>query len=299
MNCDLDELRAFLAIADTGSFRAGAALLHLSPSALSRRIDKLERGLSIRLFERSTRKVELTALGRGFVARARNVLHEFDEALLGIGEVATRLSGEVSIACVPSAVAHVLPPVLRRFHASYPGIRVRVIDESSIDILGTVARAEVDFGLTYIGAEEPDLEFDALIDDPFVVACRRDHPLAARRRVRWAELDAHEVIALAPGTGNRLLIDLALARRTPVPRWFCSVNHVAALLAFVDAGLGVGVVPRMALPRGRSHAVIGVTLVEPAIVRTVGLIRRRGRELAPAPRKLHDLLLAANASARA
>ena len=300
MNCDLDALRAFLAVADTGSFRAAAAALHLSPSALSRRIERLETGLSIRLFERSTRKVELTTPGRSFVPRARHVLYELDEALLGIGEVAERLGGEVAIACVPSAVAHFLPPVLRRFHAAWPGIRVRVVDESSIDILGAVARADVDFGLTYLGAQEPDLVFEPLLVDPFVLACPGAHPLSARRRVHWEELDAHDVIALAPGTGNRLLIDLALARRAPVPRRFCTVNHVAALLAFVEAGLGVGVVPRMALPRTKGHnqAVVGVPLADPSIERTLGLICRRGRELAPASRKLYDLLLAARGSVR-
>lgn len=291
MDCKLDDLRAFLAIADTGSFRAGADALSLSQSALSRRIDKLEAGLGIRLLDRTTRRVELTTLGRGFVPKARNVLHELERALLGIRDVAERLSGEVTFACVPSAVAHFLPPVIARYHAELPGIRLRVLDESSIDIVATVARGEADFGITYIGTGDPDIAFEPLLEEPFVVACPADHPLARRRRVRWAELGGHDVIALAPGTGNRLLIDVALAGQLQRPRWFCEVNHVTALLSFVEAGLGVGVVPRMALPQAGPHAVRGVPLVEPAVTRTLGVVSRRGKVLSPASERFRAWVL--------
>ncbi|MFP3711400.1 LysR family transcriptional regulator, partial [Paraburkholderia sp. SIMBA_009] len=82
--------------------------LHLSQSALSRRVDKLEAALGVQLMTRTTRKVELTTLGRGFVPRARSVLNELESALVGIRDVAERLSGMVTIACVPSAVAYFL-----------------------------------------------------------------------------------------------------------------------------------------------------------------------------------------------
>ena len=83
MNFDLGDLRAFLAVADLGSLRAAAQALHLSQSALSRRIDKLEDALGVALFTRTTRKVELTTVGRAFVPKARNVLNELASALLG------------------------------------------------------------------------------------------------------------------------------------------------------------------------------------------------------------------------
>jgi DNA-binding transcriptional LysR family regulator len=148
MNFDLADLRAFLAVADLGSFKAASAAIHLSQSALSRRIDKLETALGVLLFERTTRKVELTTVGRSFVPKARSVLNELDSALLGISDVAERISGEVTIACVPSAVAYFLPDVMRTYHRKYPGIRIRVIDESSFEILLNVVRGEADFGLT-------------------------------------------------------------------------------------------------------------------------------------------------------
>lgn len=292
MNFDLADLRAFLAVADLSSFRAASDLLHLSQSALSRRVDKLEDALGVQLFIRTTRKVELTTVGRTFVHRARNVMSELENALLGIQEVAQRLSGEVTIACVPSAVGHFLPAAIDAYHKLYPQIRIRLLDESSGNVLLAVTRGDADFGVTYIGTQEADIQFRPVMDDAFVVACPVTHPLARKKRVRWSELDGHAYITLAQGSGNRFLIDQALAQSEHRPRWFCEVNHVPALVSMIEAGLGIGVLPRMALPPddgvGRLRA---VRLTDPQITRTLGLISRRGKPLAPAAQLFYDLLV--------
>lgn len=292
MNFDLADLRAFLAVADLASFRAAAEALHLSQSALSRRVDKLEDALGVQLFTRTTRKVELTTVGRTFVHRARNVLNELDSALLGIQDVAQRLSGEVTLACVPSAVGHFLPAAIDLYHQRYPQIRIRVIDESSSDVLLAVTRGEADFGVTYIGTQEADIEFRPMMNDAFVVACTSSHPLASRKRLRWDELAGHNYITLAQGSGNRFLIDQALAHSEQRPRWFCEVNHVPALVSMIEAGLGIGVLPRMALPPdGNGSKLRAVNLTDPQIVRTLGLISRRGKPLGHAAQLFYDLLI--------
>src|SRR5947209_19356234 len=103
MNFDLGDLRAFIAVAELASFRAAAEAIHLSQPALSRRIEKLEDALGVRLFDRDTRNVALTAVGRNFSYKARSMLDELDNTLLSIREVAASRLGEVTIACVPSA----------------------------------------------------------------------------------------------------------------------------------------------------------------------------------------------------
>lgn len=293
MNFDLADLRAFLAVADLGSFRAASEALFLSQSALSRRVDKLEEALGVELFTRTTRKVELTTVGRAFVHKARNVLNELEGAMLGIRDVAERLSGEVTFACVPSAVGYFLPAVVEAYHARYPGIRLRVMDESSGDVLLAVTRGEADFGLTYIGTQEADVEFLPLMEEAFVVACKASHPLAARKHVKWEELGQYDYITLAQGSGNRFLIDQALARLATRPRWYCEVHHVPALVSLVQAGLGIGVVPRMALPPDSERGLMAIPLESPRITRTLGLIARRGRALPPAAQLLYDMLVAA------
>lgn len=292
MNFDLSDLRAFLAVADLSSFRAASDLLHLSQSALSRRVDKLEDALGVQLFMRTTRKVELTTVGRTFVHRARNVMNELESALLGIHEVAERLSGEVTIACVPSAVGHFLPAAIECYHKLYPQIRIRLQDESSSDVLLAVTRGEADFGVTYIGTQEADIHFKALLDDAFVLACPAVHPLAHKKKVRWSDLNGHAYITLAQGSGNRFLIDQALAQSEQRPRWFCEVNHVPALVSMIEAGLGIGVLPRMALPPNDGLGELrAVRLIDPEITRTLGLISRRGKPLAPAAQLFYDLLI--------
>lgn len=293
MNFDLADLRGFLAVADLGSFRAAAESLHLSQSAVSRRVDKLEEALGVDLFVRTTRRVELTTIGRTFVHKARAVMNELESALLGIADFAERISGEVTVACVPSAVGYFLPAVIGDFHRLHPRIRVRLIDESSADILLAVANGEADLGLTYIGTQEPDIEFEPLLDDPFVVACPREHALAGRKRLTWAELAQHDYVSLAQGSGNRFLLDQALAHVEHKPEWFCEVRHVPALVSLVEAGLGLGVVPRLAMPP-RSR-LVSIALEEPTLSRTIGIIRRRGRPLRAGPELFRQLLLAMKA----
>lgn len=289
MNFDLADLRAFLAVADLGSFRAASEALHLSQSALSRRVDKLEDALGVALFTRSTRKVELTTVGRAFVHKARNVLNELDSALLGIQDVAERLSGEVTLACVPSAVGNFLPSVFDEYHRRYPRIRIRLLDEASSDVLLAVTRGDADFGVTYIGTQEADIDFLPLMEEAFVLACPVGHPLNKRNKVAWADLGDHNYIALAQGSGNRFLIDQALARSPVRPRWFCEVGHVPALVSLVTAGLGIGVVPRMALPPDGREGLAAVSLVDPTVSRTLGLISRRGKPLHAAAQLLYDM----------
>jgi DNA-binding transcriptional LysR family regulator len=299
MDFDLSDLRAFVASADLGSFRAAADSLHLSASALSRRVDKLESALGVRLFERTTRKMELTIAGRSFVEKARNVLAELEGSLFGMEELGRRLTGLITIACVPSAVSFFLPGAVKTYHETYPGIRVRVIDETSSMVFLAVARGEADFGITYIGTQEPDLDFTPILQDPFVLACQRDHPLARKRSVSWAEIAEYpDYIQLAQGSGNRTMIDTALANTVRQPRWFCEVQHVPALVSMIESGLGIGVVPQLALSRERLRSLVGIPVTAPAVVRTLGVIHRKNRPLTVAAQHFFDLLVRPQRSTR-
>lgn len=292
INFDLADLRAFIAVADHAGFSAAAGELHLSQSALSRRIDRLEAALGARLFERTTRRVALTAEGREFLRRARELLDGLELSMMNIRAVAERMRGEVTIACVPSAVRYFLPQVLHEYHAAYPGIVVRIIDEGANNVLAAVAGGEADFGLNYIGTQEPDIDFEPVLNEPFVLACRRDHPLARRRKVTWAELNDHDYLTVTRASGNRAILEQALAGAAAPPRWFCEVRHVLSVVSLVEAGLGVAAVPRLAMPPGDHPLLASVPLVEPAVSRTIGLIRLRARRLAPAAQQLHDLIRA-------
>lgn len=294
---DLADLQAFTAIARLGSFRAAAQSIHLSQPALSRRVDKLEAALGVRLLERSTRRVALTAVGREFARKAQGWLDEIDATLLGVAELAQQRTGLVTLACVPSAARFFLPAVLQRFHAQMPRIRVHIHDGHAHEVLAAVTSGVADFGLNFDGQQEAGLAFRALLRDRFVLACRRDHPLAQRRTVRWSELAEERVLASGSVSGNRLLLERSLSGLGERLRPVAEARHVQTVLGLVEAGLGVAPVPQLALHESLG-ALVGVPLVRPSVHRTIGLIRRQGAQLGPAAQALHDFILEDHPRAR-
>ena len=286
---DLNDLLAFRAVAELGNFGRAAETVHLSQPAFSRRIDKLERALGVRLLERTTRRVTLTAVGRDFERKTRELLDELDATLLGIRGVAATRMGEVSVACVPSTVYYYLSEVIRRYHELSPKVRVKVFDAGANEVLAAVARGEADFGIDFVGAQEGELEFEPLVEERFVAACRRDHPIAKLRRVTWSQLGQYDYISVGRASGNRVLLDQALAGLAGRPQAIYETQHVTTSLGLVEAGLGVAAVPSMAMPREDHPLLVSVPLVDPIVTRKVGLIRRRGRSLSPAARQLYEL----------
>lgn len=293
INFDLNDLQAFRAVAELGSFRKAAEAVNISQPALSRRIDKLEEALGVRLFERTTRSVTLTTIGRVFAPSAEQLLDDLDVALLGIRDVSSSRLGHVTIACVPSVAYYFLPNVIANYRRRFPRIRVRLLDASANEVLGAVISGEADFGVSFIGSQEPEIEFKLLLQDRFVAACRRDHPLARKKRVTWSELYEHEYVSVGKTSGNRLLLDQALSAVAPSAPSVCETRHVTTMLGLVEAGLGVAAVPSMAMP-GANHPILtSVQLVEPVVKRRVGIVRRRGRQLTPAAQEFHRMMVGA------
>lgn len=290
INFDLDDLQAFRAIVENGSFRKAAEAVKITQPALSRRIEKLESALNVRLFDRTTRKVSLTAVGRAFVPEVERVLDQLDNALMSIADVASSRMEHVTIACVPSAAYYFMPNVISEFHQLYPRIKIMVVDASAHEVSVAVATGEADFGVTFSGNLSPDVTFDLLLEERYVMACRRDHPLAKRQSVSWSEMYEHDYISLDKTSGNRLIMSQALKRLHPSKPCICETRHVTTAIGLVEAGLGVAAVPSIAMPLASHPILKAVPLEEPVVMRNVGLIKRRGRTLTPAALELERLV---------
>lgn len=291
INFDLNDLQAFRAVAELSSFRRAAEAIHLSQPALSRRIDKLEEALGVRLFDRTSRRVYLTAVGRDFARSTERLLDDLDHALLGIRDVASTGLGQVTVACIPSVAYYFLPTVIARYHAQYPRIRIRVHDASANEVLEAVTSGEADFGLDFIGSQEANIDFRLLLQERYVAVCRRDHPLAGKRRVTWRELYQHETVSVGKVSANRLLVDEALSGLPDRPPSVCETRHVNTMLGMVEAGVGVAAVPSMAMPAGNHPLLASVPLIDPVVTRRIGLIRRKGRSLSPAADAFYRFVL--------
>jgi DNA-binding transcriptional LysR family regulator len=291
MNIDIDGLQAFVEIAERGTFHRAADALSLSQSALSMRISKLESHLGVRLLNRTTRRVTLTSVGKDFLPRARHLIEELGSLMDGLRDMGRRGTGHVTVACVPTPAIHILPSVISEYSAKHPDNRIRILDGHANEVLQAVLRGEAEFGITLTGADEPEIETEALFDDAFVLACRKDHPLAKLTTVRWADLEPYRVIAVGRLSGNRSALDFGFPKTSVKQHWAYEVQHSTWTgLGMVEAGIGVIAVPALALSGGRHPILVSRPLVEPRVVRTVAVIRKRGIALSPAAQEFLAML---------
>lgn len=292
INFELLDIRAFLAVLDLGGFHKAAAAVNLSQPALSRRIQALEAAVGAPLLERTTRHVAPTAVGRSFAPLARRLLDEFEDSLLAMTGVGDRQSGQITLACVPTAAFYFLPRAIERFSASFPRIRFRILDLSANDGLASVAQGEAEFGINLTGSSEPDLSFTPLVNDPFVLACRHDHPLAQQSRIAWKDLEGHALIGVSRASGNRMILENALAKSNVQLNFQYEVNHLTTSLGLVERGLGISVLPKLATPPGEHPLIVTKAIGEPSVVRTIGLVERRAARLSPPAQRFRDMLVA-------
>ena len=292
MKLDVLGMQAFVAVADEGGFGRAAEVLHLTQAALTRRVQNLERQLGVTLLDRTTRSMALTSLGRDFLPRARRLLGDLSAALLEIRETGDAMRGNVTIACVPTAGVRYLPGVIRRYAAKHPENRVRILDHASADVAEAVLRREAEFGINVAGPQHPDLVALPLFKDRFVLVCRADHALAKRRSLAWKDLEPHPLIYMGAISGNRHLLDAALAGHPLTLRFQFEVQRSSTALGMVAEGLGAAVVPALALQPGTYPDLRIVALRRPMVSRTLVLLTRRNASLSPAARALHDLVVA-------
>lgn len=290
INLDFQELAAFIEVAECASFRAAAERLHLSAPALSRRIDKLERTLGVRLFERTTRRVLLSPAGRAFVEQARAALDALEQAALDIQEVSQLRRGKITIACVPSTTFTLVPRMLRLLAQRLPGVQFRLLDSTEAQVTQHVLEGEADFGLGFMSRPLPEIDFTPLARDPYVAAVHRSHPLASRKRLAWERLKKEALITVSRASGNRAYVEQLLRSAEASPAVFIEVNRVSTVLSLVEARLGIGLVPQMSLP-AKHPEIVAVPVEGRSVQRAIGVMVRHGVPLQPVPRLALDMLL--------
>ncbi|CAG2139337.1 LysR family transcriptional regulator [Cupriavidus plantarum] len=275
---DLDQLRAFLAVADKASFRRAAEALFLSAPALSRRVELLEERLGARLLERTSRTVRLTSIGASFRERAQAALDDLDAAAFDVARLNARFAGRVTVSCIPSVALGIVPAAMKAIAPELPNVRIHVLDESAAVTVAKVRDGEADFGIAFLAEPAQGLVFDPVVEDPFVLVAPKSHRLAARRRVKLASLVEETWLALSRTSGNRLLLNRALADRGIQLTHAHEAAHISSLLAMVDAGLGLALLPSLAVARS-SSTIATVRLSDFALSRSIGIVSNPSRRL--------------------
>ncbi|WP_315132085.1 LysR family transcriptional regulator [Achromobacter marplatensis] len=290
MNLSARQLRAFVALADERHFTRAAQRCHLTQPAFSALIRSLEDAAGLRLFDRNTRHVELTAEGKVLDASARRLLADMDLVMDDLRDHAARRRGRVALAALPSLAAGWLPGLLARFSQAHPGIVLDLRDALLDPCLDMVQSGQVDFAVASRRPDMTDLDSEFLHADRYFLVCRADHPLAAQSQVRLRDIVRYPVIQLARGSSVRKHLDEALGADAPLPVF--EVEHLATVTGLVRAGLGVSVVPAMTLFHFRSDDLRVVPLAGRALTRPLYLVQRKGRSLSVAAQALYELLIA-------
>ncbi|MCG3188546.1 MAG: HTH-type transcriptional regulator CynR [Burkholderiaceae bacterium] len=294
INLGTRELGAFLTLAEQRNFTRAAALCHLSQPAFSALVRALEDSLGARLFDRTTRSVELTAEGRVLVDPARRLLRDAEAALADVRDHAARRRGRVAIALLPSLAAGWLPPLLAKFHRQYPGIEIDVADVLSDACIERVRAGSADFALASTRTATLELHTEEFCRDGFHLVCPREHPLARQKRTERLELKhlaPYPIVQLARSSSVRQYVEAAIY---PMQlRTVMELDQLSTVAGMVRAGLGVTIVPSLTLFHFADPQLATRPLHAPALVRRVYMLRRADRPLSTAAAGLHEMLMAA------
>jgi DNA-binding transcriptional LysR family regulator len=285
------DLDVFLVLAETGSFRRTAAQVHLSQSAVSGVIARLEDALGTRLFDRTTRSVHLTAAGQVFVEQAKLLNAQTHEAVQRVLHVTQIQSGKVSLAALPSLAATVVPRVMARYAEQHPEIALQLHDTLSGPAFDLVRAGTVDFALTAANPDYADLDYTPLSADGFVLLIPLNHRLAkGKTPLNWLQVAELTHISMPLPASVRQYANAAFIEHRIAfqPRY--EVEHIATIHAMVKAGLGVAALPELAAAFVQQEGVLTRRLTGPDIQRPLGVVTRRNRSLSPAAQEMVRML---------
>ena len=279
---DLRRMRVLREVAARRSFSAAAEELYLSQSAVSQQVAALEREVGLPLLVRTSNGPRLTDAGQALVDHAEAAIARLDEAEQELAAIAGLAGGELRVASFPSASVTLLTEALRRFHGSHPDIRTSVVEGEPQETLPMLRAADIDVAITFDypilppSPEERDLDGVLLLTESMYVALPRDHRLAARRTVRLTDLaDEPWMCGVRPSSCGQAVVaacrDAGFEARIAVES-----DEYQVLQGYVAAGLGVTLLPDLALPTLRDDLVIRPTRPAAPVRRVWAVTRAEG-----------------------
>jgi len=272
MQPSMRQLKAFVAVADLGSFIEASQCLHLSQPALSIAIRKLEGSVGGVLFNRSPRGVQLTAEGRFFLPMARRLIADWEEALGDLGELFNKQRGKVTLAALPTLAAGFLPAVLADYRHRHPNVAISVHDVLANQVEDLVSEQRADIGFSVRPSASETTHFEPLIDDHFVAVCPLGHPLLDDTEIPWAELLRYPIIAVSRLSSTREAIEKVLRELDKEMDLMCEVVQIGTAGRMVAAGLGVAALPSLSFRQISDEGLGWRPLAAPRVPRALGII---------------------------
>lgn len=279
------QLRAFVAVYQSGKVATAAEQLALTQPAVSVLLRQLEDKLGVRLFDRTTRSMHRTEAAHEVMEVAQRVLSDLDGLGRNMRELAQVRRGRVAVAATSTIAQTLMPRAMRRFLADHPQVQVVLDDCAPQQFVPRILAEQVDLGVgTPEDPESAELDMRVLIRDHLNVVCTADHPLAARRSVSWGDLAGCRLITIKAGYGIRRSIDQAAAQAGAGLDVAHEVALLTTALALAAQGLGVSILPASLITHGHHPGLVARKLLRPVVTRDIGIVTRRGHGLSPAAR---------------
>ncbi|MFT7289091.1 MAG: LysR family carnitine catabolism transcriptional activator [Halieaceae bacterium] len=297
MSISINQIIAFTSVARCGSFAEAAVQLHLSQPALSIAIRNLEDDLGGKLLARTTRSVALTPEGKAFYPVARRLLSDWEQSLQDVRNHFALRRGKLDIAAIPTYTTNLLPQILADFHRQYPNINVTVHDVIAESVVDMVREGRCELGVTFDPGEVPGLDFKPLFSDRFIAILPGDHPLLAKRQLRWKKLLAYPHISLQRPAGTRALIDKALAENGMLLTPAFESHQLVSIGRMVREGLGLSVVPSTSRAQMEEMGLQCRAISCPVITHQLGVVTRQQPNLSAAAQAMEASIRAASAQA--
>ncbi|VWX56160.1 LysR family transcriptional regulator [Burkholderiales bacterium 8X] len=282
MNISLRQIEVFLAVADTLSFSKAARQCHLSQPALSANVKRLEAVLEARLFDRHTRKVSLTAVGREFLQVAKTLTENMNASLERVQDFVAGKRGRLVVAAAPSMAASFVPEVIAAFSKLHPNVDVRLHDELSDVCIQMLRSGSADVAIAPQTPNTQDLQQVALFRDHLGVICRSDHPLALPSAVGWRAIQPFAHVVMNKDSGVRQFVDAQYARHGVRLRPAFEVTHVGTMLGLIAANLAIGELPESLLQNIDMTGLAFRRISSAAAYRTICAVTLRASSPTPA-----------------
>ncbi|BBM26479.1 LysR family transcriptional regulator [Enterobacter hormaechei] len=264
-------------------------MIGLSQSAVSHSVKELETQTGVKLLDRTTREVVLTEAGHQLATRLERLLDELNSTLRDVGRLGQQLSGTVRVAASQTISAHLIPQCIAESNHRYPDIDFVLHDRPQQWVLESIRQGDVDFGIVIDPGAVSDLECEVVLSEPFLLLCRDDDPLASLSQVAWQALQGANLVLQDYASGSRPLIDAALAAQGVKATIVQEIGHPATLFPMVEAGIGISVLPALALPLPQGSR-LTVKRFLPCIERQLMLVRRKNRSLSGAAHACWDVV---------
>lgn len=243
---ELNQLRYFVAVAEELNFRRAAKRLNITQPPLSRHIGLLEHTIGVKLFDRTNRSVRLTLAGERFLYDAVDILQRAESALLFARQAERGESGTVVLGFVPSATIEVVPRIVTHMAKVLPGVSLTPREMMSFEQIEALRAGSLDIGITRLPRSTESLSLSRIWSEPFMVVLPRDHPLAERDVLRVEDLKNQPMVGYSTERGGFLyeVVSGFLNSAGVTPDMRYAVSQAHTVMSLVDAGLGIGLVPR-------------------------------------------------------